>query len=102
MKIKTRILGVVVGLIMLALPMTALAHDHDGRHWGHHDNGPHYGWYKHHGWEREHCWPRYHSYYGGYDWRYREGNPAVVCNYNGYDCRPVPPIAVPWYSSYPY
>src|SRR5262245_6331267 len=103
MKKNTRILAVVVGLITLAMPITALAHDHDGKHWGRHDNGHHNGWYKHHRSERDHEWRYPHDYrYEGYYGPYRGGNPGVVCDWDGDDCRPVPPIAVPWYSSYPY
>ena len=42
--------SLVVGAGMLAMPVQALAHDHDGdRGWGqgHRDNGNHFGWFKH-------------------------------------------------------
>ncbi|HKD66648.1 MAG TPA: hypothetical protein VKB84_07380 [Candidatus Binataceae bacterium] len=88
------LLASVVGLVMLAMPMTALAHDHDG--W-HHDHGHHYGWYKHHhddGWWYKHH--RYNPY--GYGYGYGAYPPVVT----GPPITEVPPIATvpPWQSGY--
>ena len=90
-------LALVVTLVVLAMPMKALARDHDG--W-HHDHGNHFGWYKHHGgygdgygwhpghWRHhDHDWYE-HRGYGGYP-----GN--TVCDYDGDDCRTVP-WSYPW------
>ncbi|MGO9055856.1 MAG: hypothetical protein ACLQU2_00485 [Candidatus Binataceae bacterium] len=87
------LLTLVVALIMLAMPMKALAHDH-----GWHRHGHHYGWYKHHGW-----YDRYPGYwrYGDDDWRggyaYRgypyPGN--MVCDHDGDRCWPAPSVS-PW------
>ena len=65
---RKHVLPVLVGLAMLALPVTALAGDHD--HWNHprpyawHDHGWHNGWAKHewrdwHEW-RHHDWDDHH------------------------------------------
>ncbi len=110
MKAVHGLLAVVVALVVMAMPMQALAHDG----WGH-DHGHHWGWYKHHGGYGD----QYGGGYGGYpgDWKHHEhewyehhgyagagysGYPGnLACDEDGDDCRPlpVPPISVP-YSSY--
>lgn len=112
MKAAYAFLAAMAALVVLALPVSALAHDHDG--W-HHDHGRHNGWYKHQGWDgggnpgywhhrehewREHEWREHHPY-GGYGYGYGGGYPGnMVCDDDGDDCRPAPPIAVPGYSGY--
>jgi hypothetical protein len=101
------LLGMVVGLMMLALPVQALAHGHDGDGRGHHDRGHHYGWYKHHGhdgdWNgRRGGWDRHHDrddydrgdYYGSNGGRWN----TYGRGYQG----PVPPIPVPLSGAYPH
>lgn len=108
MKAVQGLFAAMVALLVVAIPIQALAHDHDG--WNH---GHHWGWYKHHGYEgqyggdygypgdwrhRDHEWYEHHGYagagYGGYP-----GN--LACDEDGDDCGPlpVPPIAAP-YSGY--
>jgi len=78
------LLAAVIALVLLAMPMKALAHEHHG--WGH-DNGNHWGWYKHqggggygagpgfwhhhdHDWDHhDHDWYEHHGY-GGYGYGY--------------------------------
>ena len=104
------ILAAMVGLILLAMPVRALAHDHGGYNWGHHDNGHHYGWYKHHGgdrgWYEGRGWHRHHDddgdgWYGRYGDRRWDGYPNQ--GYGGvYPGSVVPPVAVPLSGAYPY
>jgi hypothetical protein len=132
------LLAALVALMVLAMPMKALAHEHHG--W-HHDNGNHWGWYKHRGgdggygyggnpgyWHHhDHEWYEHHGY-GGYGYGYNgypgsygyggypgnnaygayPGNNAygaypdnTVCDEDGDDCQPVPPMSLPWPSGYP-
>jgi hypothetical protein len=106
------LLAAVVALAVLAMPMKALAHDHQG--W-HHDHGNHRGWYKHQGgyggygygehpghWHHhDHDWYE-HRGYGGYGYGYGYGGyPGnMVCDYDGDDCRPVPFMSAPWSPGY--
>jgi hypothetical protein len=121
-------LAVVVALLMLALPMKALARDHGG--W-HHDHGNHNGWYKHHGswgghgyyrgyWHHhDHDWYEHHGYggygygyggypgYGGYGYGGYPGYGGyggypgnLICDEDGDDCRTAPLFSVPWQSGY--
>jgi len=118
------LLAVIAGLIMLAMPINALARDGGWR--GHHDRGNHYGWFKHHdrdgGWYGGDRWRHHHhdydnNWYGPYGygrwdgyWYRHHRYPAVyrgypgglVCDYDGDDCRPAAPFAVPFSSVYPY
>lgn len=97
----------VVALIMLAIPMKALAHDHDDNHGWHHDHGHHYGWYRHHGGYSDggygYGYGGYPGYgrhdddddeHGGYGYGGYPGN--MECDDDGDGCRAVPPVAVPW------
>jgi hypothetical protein len=95
------LLALVVALVVLAMPMKAMARDHDG--W-HHDHGNHWGWYKHHGGygyrgygyhHHDHDWYEHHGY-GGYAYGYGGYPENMVCDYDGDDCRPVPLMTVPW------
>lgn len=113
MKAFQGLLAVVIALVVLAMPMEALAHDHDG--W-HHDHGNHRGWYKHHrdydgggygyggypgNWHHhddDDDWYEHHGYggygYGGYPGYGYGGYPGYGYGY------PAPPISVPFSSGY--
>lgn len=97
-------LALVFALVLLATPIRAMAHDHDG--WRH-DHGNHWGWYKHHGgygygWHPGHLhhhdydWWYAHHPYGSYAYGYGGYPGNMVCDYDGDDCRPVPLMTVPW------
>ena len=89
----------VVIVIMLAIPIRALADDNEAHF--HHDHGKHSGWYKHHGGYDEYY--RHHDYDDGYP-RYREGRwgyrGEMVCDDDGDRCWSSPPIVVPWQPSF--
>ena len=92
MKSKQGLMAALVGIAMIAMPITATAGDHGRRGRSYegtrfmgppvaggrdhcelrHDNGNHFGWYKHH--ERD---------------NYRNYNAGYACDDDGDDCRPV-------------
>jgi hypothetical protein len=85
------ILAIIMMVIMLALPTTALAHDHEhGHHW-HHDHGNHYGWYRHRSYWRHHDDGWYEPRYGYLGYR---GN--TVCDYYGDRCWSTAPVNPMW------